>query len=95
MKLASGVIVAALLRRCDSDCVGAYLRRRGDETAGAIRIIDGQGRVWTQEYDLDTDTRIWRIIDDREGAETRTLAEAARDPDLWIIEVEGDPAPYL
>ena len=93
-RLASGLWVAALLRRLDLEAIPAYVTRRGDETAGAVMIKavqrDGTAALFAREYDLQTDALSWVIRD--QAAESEIDATLARecgfDPDLWLIEVE-------
>lgn len=93
-RLASGLWVAAYMARLQAMAIPAYLARRGDATAGAVVIklatLDGQARAYVRTWDFATDTRRWTVL--AEGAETTVDAalarEGARDPDLWVIEIE-------
>ncbi|MDO5620051.1 MAG: DUF1491 family protein [Paracoccus sp. (in: a-proteobacteria)] len=100
-RLATGIWVSALLHRLDADAVGAYVVRRGDDTAGSVLLIhdrrDGSAALWVREYDMDTDAQVWRITQEGPRAEIEAAAARQRsfDPDLWLIEVEADPSAYL
>lgn len=93
-RLASGLWVSAYLARLRLAGISAYLMARGDETAGAVLVkiatLDGRARAHQRSFDLASDTRVWVVL--AEGAEAdvdATLArQRARDPDLWLIEVE-------
>lgn len=93
-RLASGLWVAAYLARLRLATIPAYLARRGDETAGAVIVklatLDGSARAFVRRWDFATDRRLWAVLADGPEAEVdAALArEAARDPDLWVIEVE-------
>ena len=99
--------VAAWLARCNQAGQGAYLVRRGDETAGAVLITeslrDGRSVVHARRYGLDGEV-VWESAT---GAEPVEASEAsayvdrrtALDPDIWVLEVEslalsGDGPPF-
>ncbi len=93
-RLASGLWVSAYLARLRLAAIPAYLARRGDDTAGAVIVklatLDGNARAFVRRWDFASDTRLWAVL--AEGAEATVDAalarEGARDPDLWVIEVE-------
>ena len=93
-RLTAGLRVAALLRRMDLLGRGAYVVHRGDETAGALALCvvrpGGGAELWAQEYDFDSDARVW--VMQASGSARDVDAAAARrrasDPDLWVIELE-------
>ncbi len=93
-RLASGLWVAAYLNRLRLAAIPAYLARRGDETAGAVIVklatMDGQARAFVRRWDFASDSRIWAVLAEGPEADVdATLArEAARDRDLWLVEVE-------
>ena len=94
-RLAAHVWVGAYLRRLALADIPAYVTRRGDDTAGAVMVkcatLDGRASLWTREWDLDSDQRLWIALN--EAAERDIDAEIARniarDPDLWVIEIES------
>ena len=65
-RLASGLMVAALLRRCDMEAVPAYVLARGDATAGELLVKTlgpgGTATLWLRERDLDTGALAWAAI---------------------------------
>ncbi len=93
-RLTSGLWTAAYLRRLQAAAIPAYVTRKGDASAGAVIVklatLDGQARAFVRRWDMATDTRRWQVL--AEGAEAAVDAilsrEGARDPDLWLIEVE-------
>lgn len=81
----------ARLRLADIPC---YVTSKGDATAGAVLVkvatLDGKARAYQRSFDLMTDSRVWVVL--AEGAEAEVDAllarQRARDPDLWLIELE-------
>lgn len=86
--------VRAYLRRLQLAGIPAYVTARGQPEAGAVVVklatLDGRAQAFQRGFDLASGARIWLPL--AEGAETEVdaaLARArARDPDLWLIEIE-------
>ena len=99
-RLTASFWVAAYRARLEALGIPVYVAARGDETAGAVLVklatLDGRARLFGRIAALDG-TRRWDIVAD--GAETEVDAIAARhrarDPDLWIIEVEDRAGRHL
>jgi hypothetical protein len=93
-RLTSDLWVSAYLTRLRLADIPAYITAKGDPTAGAVIVkvatLNGQARAFQRSFDLMSDTRIWVILSD--GAEPDVDAlitrQRARDPDLWVIELE-------
>ncbi len=93
-RLTAGLWVSAYLTRLRLAGIPAYVTAKGDPTAGAVLVklatLDGQARVWQRSYDLMSGRRVWVVL--AEGAEhavDETVSrQRARDPDLWVIELE-------
>jgi hypothetical protein len=93
-RLAAGLWVDAYLTRLRLADIPVYLTARGDATAGAVVVkcatLDGRAVARQRTFDLMTGTRRWEIL--AEGDETTVDAALtrarARDPDLWVIEIE-------
>jgi hypothetical protein len=93
-RLAAGVWVSAYLTRLRLAEIPAYVTAKGDTTAGAVivkvALLDGTARAFEQRSDLATGARVWMTL--AEGAEPDVDAvlarQRARDPDLWVIELE-------
>jgi hypothetical protein len=93
-RLASGIWVAAYLTRLRLSDIPHYVTARGDDTAGAVVVklatLDGQAQAFQRSFDLQTERRVWVTL--AQGAESEVDAllkrQRARDPDLWIIEIE-------
>jgi hypothetical protein len=93
-RLASGVWVSAYLTRLRLADIPAYVTARGDPEAGAVvvkvALLDRTARAYERRSDLMTGARAWMLFADGPEVEVDAqLARArARDPDLWVIELE-------
>ena len=94
-RLAAGIWVAAYLRRLGLAGIPAYVTRHGDDTAGAVLVkcatLDDRASLWAREWDLETDQRLWiRLTEaDEREIDAQIARQSARDPDLWVIEIES------
>ncbi|RDW13088.1 DUF1491 family protein [Paracoccus thiocyanatus] len=94
-RLAAGIWVAAYLRRLGLAGIPAYVTRHGDDTAGSVMVkcatLDGRAGLWVREWDFQTDRRQWRQLNDASEREidAEIARNIARDPDLWVIEIES------
>ena len=94
VRLASGVWVAAYLTRLRLADIPAYVTAKGDPEAGAVvvkvALLDGTARAWARRSDLMTGARVWILLSEGDEAEVDALLARtkARDPDLWVIELE-------
>lgn len=86
--------VQAYLRRLNLADIPAYVTARGDATAGAVMVklatLNGEAQAFERRNDLMSGGRQWMTYasgPEREVDEALTRARA-RDPDLWIIEIE-------
>lgn len=93
-RLTADFWVRAYLRRLQLADIPAYVVAHGDETAGSVIVksahLDGTATLYQREFDLLEGTRQWREVAQGPEAEldARLSRERARDPDLWIVEVE-------
>lgn len=93
-RLTAEIWVQAYLRRLQLAAIPAYVTRRGDATAGAVVVklatLDGRAVAHERQWDMATGGRRWAVLaEGDEAAVDAVLSRArARDPDLWIIEVE-------
>ena len=93
-RLAAGVWVSAYLTRLRLADIPAYVTARGDAEAGAVvvkvALLDGTARAYERRSDILSGARAWFLLS--EGEETEVDAQLrrarARDPDLWVIELE-------
>ena len=94
-RLSADFWVRAYLARLQAAHLPAYILRKGDPRAGFVLVkladLAGQARLHARQFDLAQDRYLWTLR--AEGAEADIDAaiarEAARDPDLWVIEVES------
>lgn len=93
-RLASGIWVAAYLRRLEIAAIPAYVARRGDATAGAVIVkvatLDGRAAAFQRSFDLRSGSRVWVPLADGPEPEVDAVLvrQSQNDPDLWIVEVE-------
>jgi hypothetical protein len=86
--------VRAYLTRLRLAGIVHYVAAKGDPQAGAVVVklatLDGRARAFERTFDLMSGDRVWIVL--AEGPEVdvdAALARArARDPDLWVIEIE-------
>ena len=94
MRLTTRFWVDAYLARLRLADIPAFVVAHGDDTAGTVMVklalLNGQARVFERGFDLATDARIWRMVQDGAEADVDALITRARsrDRDLWVIEVE-------
>lgn len=94
-RLAASFWVAAYLARLAQAGIPAYVTARGDDTAGAVAVkcarLDGSAQLWMREWDFDTDTRPWIAVEggSESGVDAAIARQRARDPDLWVLEIES------
>lgn len=85
--------VAAYLTRLRLADIPVFVAARGDPTAGAVIVklntLDGRAEAFQRAWDL-SGARVWTSL--ARGPEPEVDAalsrQRARDPDLWVIEVE-------
>ncbi len=93
-RLASGIWVSAYLTRLRLADIAAYVTAKGDAEAGAVvvkvALLDGTARAFERRSDLMTGARAWIVLAEGPEAEVDALVSRtrARDPDLWVIELE-------
>ena len=97
-RLASGVVVAALMRRVQGLGGNAAVLAHGDETAGAILLAIAERGVTLRLLNRRLDPAGDYVWDDtalppdggESGKAVNELVERARrrDPDLWVVELD-------
>ena len=100
-RLSADFWVRAYLTRLRLAGIPAYVTARGDPTAGAVTVklatLDGQAIAYQRSVDIMSGARTWVVL--AEGPEPEVDAvlarQRARDPDLWILEVEDRQGRHL
>lgn len=93
-RLASGIWVSAYLTRLRLAEIPAYVTAKGDAQAGAVvvkvALLDGTARAFERRSDLMSGARAWMQMAEGPEAEVDAMLarQRARDPDLWLIELE-------
>jgi hypothetical protein len=95
-RLASGVLVSALIRRAQAEGGFAALLSRGDEHAGAVVVIlteKGADPQLLERILLPDGRYAWQSPSDQAISEPREVSDfVARrrrfDPDLWVVELD-------
>lgn len=96
-RIKSGFRVRALLRRVQAQGAQAFITRRGDEDAGAILIVlnglGGASKLLSQARNGSGEL-IWLMVSGPNPQPDADIAadiakRAARDPDLWVVEIES------
>ena len=93
-RIKTEIYVRALVRRVNLECVGV-IARRGDTDAGGVYVrvnrLDGRSGLLVAFTDTNGERR-WRVLathltpdDEIDDMLTR---EIARDPDMWVVEIE-------
>jgi hypothetical protein len=95
-RIATELWVMAHIRQCSAQGIAATVLKRGDDWGGAVVIklnLLGPGfRVLTQSRDADGNmawmqAKAGAVISEDE-ADEYIARQMARDPDLWVIEIE-------
>ena len=93
-RLTADLWVSAYLTRLRLADIPAYVTAKGDATAGAVLVkvatLDGRAQAFQRSFDLASDARIWVVLAQGPEPEVDALLsrQRARDPDLWVIELE-------
>ena len=95
-RLPTALWVEAHVRQCFADGVPVYVAKRGDGTSGTVLLklnqLEQGCRVLTQMRDIDGRLGWMSALGKDPVAESDADAyiarAAARDPDLWVLEIE-------
>ncbi len=94
-RLASGLMINALVRRVNAEGGGAMVLARGDAMAGAILVLTlergGNPRFFERGIGPDGNAALVES-GPRDGSDEEVTAywqrRRARDPDLWVVELD-------
>ena len=95
-RLPTSLWVEAHVRQCFADGVPVYVARRGDGSSGTVLLklnqLDQGCRVLTQMRDihgrLGWMSALGKDLVAEADADAYIARAAARDPDLWVVEIE-------
>ena len=86
-----GFAVNAAQRLHTAEGQGFYVRQRGDAERGLLLLyFEDAETLLVQERDFEKDLLVWRakpLLKDEASAHLERMS--VRDPDLWIIEIDG------
>ena len=102
MGLTTGLWVSAQVRLCDIAFIPATVVRRGDPDAGTVLVkinrFDAGVTVYTQASTLGDEPAWSRGTGPNPVAEAEADAyiarQVARDPDVWVLEIEDRKGAY-
>lgn len=100
-RLTADFWVHAYLARLRMAGIPAYVLAHGDDHAGAVMIklatLDGKAQLFQRLFDPLEELRRWVLADkgDEAAIDARITRERARDPDLWVIEIEDRAGRHL
>lgn len=101
MGLTTGLWVSAQVRLCDRRNMPAYVSRRGDPDAGTVLVkvvrFDAGTTVYAPANALD-EGPTWMTASGpgpEADADAYIARQAARDPDLWVLEIEDRQGEWL
>lgn len=97
MELKTEFWASALIRRAQIGGAFAGVVRKGDTDAGAVLVkvatLDGRARLYAPARNGEGE-RIWLDLstgllgDDERAVDEHVRGRTAKDPDLWVIEIE-------
>lgn len=95
-RLPTDVWVMAHVRRCNDGGIPATVARRGEAKGGMLllklNLLEHGCRVLSQARDLDGRLGWMAAFDGEkmpeEEADSYIARQVARDPDLWVVEIE-------
>jgi hypothetical protein len=96
--------VSALIRGAQAQGGFAAVLKKGDSTAGAILIVGAENGVITGLYErllTPEGAYMWgktgpQTIDNKQELDEFVARKTARDPDLWVIELDiADAARFI
>ncbi len=102
MGLTTGLWVSAQVRLCDRAFIPATVVRRGDPDAGTVLLkinrFENGVTVYTQTSSPDDEPAWSRGTGpapvEEAAADAYIARQVARDPDLWVLEIEDRKGEY-
>ncbi len=102
-RLASGLLVSAMIRRVEAAGGHAMVLAKGDATAGAILLVIAERgrtlRILERTMDFEGYYR-WSETGPAELGESQALSDyidrrRRTDPDLWVVELDSPDAQQI
>lgn len=95
-RLATHVIVSALIRTAEAQNAFAAVLRKGDRTAGSILLLrreKGQNPTLFERYPSIDGSPVWSEVTIEDTEKEQKISEylerrVVRDPDTWILELD-------
>lgn len=95
-RIATHMLVSSFIRRASADGDFATVLRKGDPTAGALLLVGqvrGQNVTLYEQFPALEGSRNWQPVQSQSIEEQEKLVKyldrrIARDPDLWILELD-------
>lgn len=95
-RLATHMVVSALIRRLSADGDFATVLRKGDPTAGVLLLVTrcrGQNPALFEQFPVINDSPKWQSIITQDIDNEQKISEyldrrTARDPDIWVLELD-------
>ncbi|MEI4232461.1 DUF1491 family protein [Roseovarius sp. D22-M7] len=93
--------IDAYLARLRLADIPAFIVAHGDDTGGAVLVklntLDGQAVLYQRSVDPMTGARVWLPLAEgfEASVDTAIARQRARDPDLWVVEVEDRHGRHL
>jgi len=95
-RLATHVIVSALIRTAEAQNAFAAVLRKGDRTAGSILLLrreKGQNPTLFERFPSIDGSPVWSEVTIEDTEKEQKISEylerrVVRDPDIWILELD-------
>ena len=95
-RLATHMVVSALIRRLSADGDFATVLRKGDPTAGTLLLVTrcrGRNPALFEQFPVINDIPKWQSIITQDIDNEQKISEyldrrTARDPDIWVLELD-------
>jgi len=94
-RLATHILVSALIRQAEAQGGFATLLRKGDPTAGTILLVQlekGQNPALFERLPAISGPAVWgelttEVVEKEDYIRDYLARRAARDPDIWVLEL--------
>ena len=95
-RLATHMVVTALIRQCSATGDFATVLHKGDPVAGALLLVSrikGRNPALFEQFSAANDTRNWRSVFDQDTDNEQKISDylerrIAQDRDIWVLELD-------